>query len=263
MPLALHDVRLVDVSIGTSPLQRIHLQASLAVKPIAIVGSIEGAAPNHERRVEQVLQPNISRMPSHHARRCPMVCHTRRHSPHAIATCRIAHDINLIGIDIVMGNHGSDEDTIHAVNGLLTPHVPSLEGRTRRHIHALAWTIQSHLVAPLLVVHFRRRPASSMQANPQASSVDRFISIDRPPQLHAVAVLPDDAVADDVSSCSPQAVKPQMSNSLIVLCKGRHRKEKEGKEKSHGFLIWNLLDCLPFLIRLSSTNQLPDARPAH
>ena len=76
MAHALHDMRLVDVSLGIGLLQRVHLEAALTVEAVAVVGCIVAATPNHKRSIAQIEQRHIAGMASHHRSGSPCISQT-------------------------------------------------------------------------------------------------------------------------------------------------------------------------------------------
>ena len=127
-------------------------------------------------------------MSCHHRSSCPRVGHARRHTPHTVATSRVAEDVNLIRIHVEIGHAHLDELLIEAVKGTFAPHVPVVVGSAWRHIDTLGRAIEPLLVVPLLVVHGRMGVATAMQGYPQAASVSRFLAILPEPNGHGETI---------------------------------------------------------------------------
>ena len=176
MAFSRHDVSLVHISRRVGSMQTVHHGTLLGSQTVAVVGAIVLTHPYHEGHIAQVQLRSLTGMTCHHRGRGPPVGHTRSHTPHAVTACRIAKQINLVGADTHLRHRGSNELLEESVHLRSEPHVPVVERSARSHIHSLLGSVQNNLVAPLLVIHRRRRTASPMHRYIQTAPVGRLLS---------------------------------------------------------------------------------------
>ena len=118
-----------------------------------------------------------------------MVGHAGTKAPHAIATSRVTHDVNLVGIYIAVGLHHHDNLTVEGVVLGTEMKVPCVGDGSRTEINGTLWAIQSLLVLPLLIVQFGRGTATAMKRDVQSVAIGWLGAIDAPMQFHGEAVV--------------------------------------------------------------------------
>ena len=220
--LSCDDVTGVDVTFRILRLQLVHLlDAGLALL-VPVIGVIQGAAPDHERKVPQRQERHVARMARHHGRGGPVVRHARSDPPHTVATGGIAHDVHLVGVH-VQEHHGHLDDLlIEAVRFRTEMQVPGIRNRPGAQIHTFRGLVEPFLVLPLLVVRRRRSTAAAMQGNIQGTPVRGLVAIDFPPDGHLVLADLEDFVLIGIRERGVDGIPP------LPLERGQVRLERIG-----------------------------------
>ena len=140
-------------------------------------------------------------MACHHRSRCESVCHAGCKLIDAIATGRVAHQINLVRIDILKQNKILDEPIEERVDVPLVPKVPSIRRSPRRDVDSLVEFVQTLLVFPLAIVDLGRCPAATVHRDVETPTVGWFLPKDCVPKGHLQAIELNTFLLELLASC--------------------------------------------------------------
>ena len=241
--LPFDDVGLVEVTIGIGLMKGVEFHTSLGAFLVAVVGGIEGAAPHHEGGVAKIEEGDIAWMTCHHGGSRPSVSHTGSHSPHTIAACGVANQIDFIGVHIKVCHTHLDEGGVELVEVWLEPHIPVIVRGAGCKIDAVLGFVKLFLVLPLAVVELGGSVAASMQGDEEAVAVGRFCAVGGVPERHDLGADNEVTVLPDLLVFGLDVLLPLDSKGLrFLLCLrpgevlGREGDGKEGKEKGENVL---------------------------
>ena len=243
MGLSLDDVGLVEVAIGIGLMKRVEFRTSLGAFLVAVVGDIEGAAPHHEGGVAKIEEGDIAWMTRHHGGSRPSVSHTGSHSPHTIAACGVANQIDFVGVHIKVCHTHLDEGGVELVKVGLEPHIPVIVRGAGCKIDAVLGLVKLFLVLPLTVVELGGSIAASMQRDEEAVAVGRFCAVGGVPERHDLGADNKVAVLPGLLVLGFDVLLPLDSKGLrflLCLCPGevlgREGNGKKGEEKGENVL---------------------------
>ena len=122
---------------------------------------------NGERQIAQPFWARVIGVPRHHRRRRKPICHAGRQLINTITARAVSHEIHTIRINALTDHQIFNEPFEQLIDWGLVPEIPLIARRAWCNVNTFSGLIETLLIVPLLIIHLRGRPATTMHRNPQ------------------------------------------------------------------------------------------------